>query len=355
MMTIDDDDDHDEHGEGPSLNMDLETTTFDLKYIFPKTEKLELVFGTNILSQTNTNYGEEELIPDADKRDFGVYALSHIHASKWDVLIGLRTDNRKITTSDFDKNYNSLNASLGFKRDFSTNKIFRLNFSNGYRAPNLSELFSDGVHHGTAQYEIGDSNLTEEKNFQTDISISSFGSDSSFGLDVFYNSIQDYIYLEPTGQTMSSMPVYNYSQADASLMGGELYFSKSTSLDWLSYKTSFEYVSGEKAEGGYLPFISPFTFKHAFNLDFDSNNYKISIISKGKQNNVGQFETATDSYLLMNLSGSHEFNLGNNNLGFVWSINNLLDEEYYDHLSRFKKMGIHEMGRNISFGLNYKF
>ena len=350
-----DHDDHDEHGEGPALNMDLETTTFDLKYIFPKSEKLELVFGTNILSQTNTNYGEEELIPDADKRDFGVYALSHIHASKWDVLIGLRTDNRKITTSDFDKNYNSLNASLGFKRDFSTNKIFRLNFSNGYRAPNLSELFSDGVHHGTAQYEIGDRNLNEEKNFQTEISISSFGSDSSFGLDVFYNSVQDYIYLEPAGQTMSSMPVYNYSQADASLMGGELYFSKSTSLDWLSYKTSFEYVSGEKAEGGYLPFISPFTFKHAFNLDFDSNNFKVSIISKGKQNNVGQFETETDSYFLMNLSGSHEFNLTNNNLGFVWSINNLLDTEYYDHLSRFKKMGIHEMGRNISFGLNYKF
>ena len=88
---------------------------------------------------------------------------------------------------------------------------------------------------------------------------------------------------------------------------------------------------------------------------FNSNNYKISIISKGKQNNVGQFETATDSYFVMNLSGSHKFNLGSNNLGFVWSINNLLDEEYYDHLSRFKNMGIHEMGRNISFGLNYKF
>ena len=57
----------------------------------------------------------------------------------------------------------------------------------------------------------------------------------------------------------------------------------------------------------------------------------------------------------MNISGSHKFNLGSNDLGFVWSINNLLDEEYYDHLSRFKNMGIHEMGRNISFGLNYKF
>ena len=155
---------------------------------YSEIQPIQFPFTWRFLSQTNTNYGEEELIPDADKKDFGVYAMSHIHTSKWDVLIGLRTDNRKITTSSFDKNYNSFTSSLGFKRDFSENKIFRLNFSNGYRAPNLSELFSDGVHHGTAQYEIGDINLIEEKNFQTDISISSFDSGSSFGLDVFYKT-----------------------------------------------------------------------------------------------------------------------------------------------------------------------
>jgi hypothetical protein len=64
------------------------------------------------------------------------------------------------------------------------------------------------------------------------------------------------------------MPVYNYSQADASLFGGELYFSKSTSLDWLSYKTSLEYVSGEKAWGGNLAIYFSFYFKHAFNFRF---------------------------------------------------------------------------------------
>ena len=351
----DDHDDHDEHGEGPALNMELETTTFDFKYIFPKSEKLELIIGANMLSQTNTNFAHEELIPNAEKNDLGVFALSHIHTSKWDILLGLRIDNRKIETSDFDQNYNSFTSSVGFKRDFAENKFFRFNISNGYRAPNLSELFSEGVHHGTNRYEIGDSTLSEEKNIQTDISLSSYGSDSSFGLDVFYNSINDYIYLNPTGTTINSAPVYNYTQADASLFGGELHFSKSTSLEWLSYKTSLEYLSGEKSGGGNLPFISPFTIKHTFNLGFDSNNYKLSFLSKGKQNNVAQFETTTDSYFLMNISGSHKFNLGSNNLGFVWSINNLLDEEYYDHLSRFKNMGIHEMGRNISFGLNYKF
>ena len=351
----DDHDDYDEHGDGPALNMELETTTFDFKYTFPKSEKLELIIGANMLSQTNTNLAHEELIPDAEKNDLGVFALSHIHTSKWDILLGLRIDNRKIETSDFDQNYNSLTSSIGFKRDFAENKFFRLNVSSGYRAPNLSELFSEGVHHGTNRYEIGDSTLSEEKNIQTDISLSSYGSDSSFGLDVFYNSINDYIYLNPTGTTINSAPIYNYTQADASLFGGELHFSKSTSLEWLSYKTSLEYLSGEKSGGGNLPFISPFTIKHTFNLGFDSNNYKLSFLSKGKQNNVAQFETPTDSYFLMNISGSHKFNLGSNNLGFVWSINNLLDEEYYDHLSRFKNMGIHEMGRNISFGLNYKF
>ena len=351
----DDHDDHDDHGDEAALNMDLETTTLDLKYIFPKSEKLEIIVGTNMLWQTNTNNGEEELIPDAEKNDFGIYALSHFHTSKWDILLGLRNDTRNIKTSTFDKDFNSFTYSLGFKRDITSSKILRLNLSNGYRAPNLSELFSDGVHHGTARYEVGNVNLVEEKSLQTDISFASYSSNSTFGIDVFFNSIDDYIYLNPTGQTINGAPVYDYTQTDAKLMGTEIYFSTKTSLDWLSFKTSMEYVSGKKSGGDYLPFISPITIKNSFDLDFGSNNYSLNIINKGKQNNVSQFETHTDSYFVVNLTGSHDINLTNNKLGLVWSINNLFDKEYYDHLSRFKTMGIHEMGRNISFGLNYKF
>jgi iron complex outermembrane receptor protein len=351
----DDHDDHEDHGDEAALNMDLETTTLDLKYIFPKSEKLEIIVGTNMLWQTNTNHGEEELIPDAEKNDFGIYAVSHYHASKWDILLGLRNDTRNIKTSSFDKDFNSFTYSLGFKRDISSSKIFRLNLSNGYRAPNLSELFSDGVHHGTSRYEIGNVNLVEEKSFQTDISFSSYTSNSSFGIDIFYNSVNDYIYLNPNGETIGEAPVYDYLQTDATLKGTEVYFSTKTSLDWLSFKTSMEYISGKSSDGSYLPFISPITIKNSFDLDFGSNNYSLNIINKGKQNNVSQFETHTDSYFVVNLSGSHDINLTNNKLGLVWSINNLFDKEYYDHLSRFKTMGIHEMGRNISFGLNYKF
>jgi outer membrane receptor protein involved in Fe transport len=44
-----------------------------------------------------------------------------------------------------------------------------------------------------------------------------------------------------------------------------------------------------------------------------------------------------------------------NDLNIFWSVNNVFDTEYYDHLSRFKTVGIEEMGRNISVGLKYNF
>jgi iron complex outermembrane receptor protein len=44
-----------------------------------------------------------------------------------------------------------------------------------------------------------------------------------------------------------------------------------------------------------------------------------------------------------------------NDLNIFWSISNVFDKEYYDHLSRLKTAGIEEMGRNISVGLKYNF
>ena len=47
--------------------------------------------------------------------------------------------------------------------------------------------------------------------------------------------------------------------------------------------------------------------------------------------------------------------ISENSLNIFWSVDNLLNEEYFDHMSRLKNLGIHEMGRNISVGLNYNF
>ena len=45
----------------------------------------------------------------------------------------------------------------------------------------------------------------------------------------------------------------------------------------------------------------------------------------------------------------------NQDLNIFWSIDNVFDTEYYDHLSRLKESGIAGLGRNISIGLKYNF
>ena len=118
-----------------------------MKYLISSSEKTEFVFGSSLQFQDNVNYGEEELLPDASKNDFGLFGLAHFHGKVWDLMIGLRTDYRRIQKSQFDETYNSLTTSFGLKTDLGNSGILRLNFSSGYRAPNLSELFADGVHH----------------------------------------------------------------------------------------------------------------------------------------------------------------------------------------------------------------
>ena len=344
------------HEEGEAeLDMELSTNTLDISLVMPQSENLNLTIGANILSQENKNFGHEELIPDAEKKDFGLYALGQITMENGAALLGVRYDNRSISSDMGSADFSNFNGSVGIKRDFK-NSSLRFNIGSGYRAPNLIELFADGVHHGTFRYEKGNVSLVAEKSFQTDISFDINNEDSSVSFNLFYNDISDYIYTSPSRDRMDGFAVFNYMQQDSELYGGEISFDKKTGFDWLSYNTSLEYIFAESADGEALPFISPLTFNQVFNIDFSSNySFEIDFLAKAKQGRVSMFEEETDGYSILNLSGNWMTSFLENDLNIFWSVNNVFDKEYYDHLSRFKTAGIEEMGRNISVGLKYKF
>jgi len=352
----DDHDDHEGHEEGEAeLDMQLSTNTLDVSLVMPQSDNLNLIIGTNFLSQENKNFGHEELIPDAEKKDFGLYALGQITMENGAALLGVRYDNRSISSDMGSADFSNFNGSVGIKRDFE-NSTLRFNIGSGYRAPNLIELFADGVHHGSFRYERGNLNLVAEKSFQTDISFDINNEDSSVSFDLFYNDISDYIYISPSNDREDGFAVYDYMQQDSELYGGEISFAKKTSFDWLSYNTSVEYIFAESADGEALPFISPLTFNQIFNIDITSNySFEIDFLAKAKQGRVSMFEEETDGYSVLNLSGNWMTSFLDNDLNIFWSISNVFDKEYYDHLSRFKTAGIEEMGRNISVGLKYNF
>ena len=353
----DDHDGHEGHEEGEAeLDMELLTNTLDIKLVMPQNEDFNLIIGSNILSQENKNFGHEILVPDSEMNDFGLFGLAEFTMdNSSQLLAGVRYDSRSISSGTISNDFSNFNGSIGLKKDFS-NSTLRFNISSGFRAPNLIELFADGVHHGSFQYKKGNSNLVAEKSIQTDLSLQINNQNSLVSFDLFFNEIADYIYLAPSNGFEDGFRVYDYLQQDATLYGGEIHLNKETGISWLSYYTSLEFIYAETTDGEALPFISPLTFNQVFNLDF-SDNYSLEIdfLAKAKQGRVSTFEETTDGYTLLNLSGVWETQFLDNELDIFWSVNNVFDKEYYDHLSRLKTAGIHEMGRNISVGIKYNF
>lgn len=352
-----------EYSNTASSQLLLETYNFDLKYHFPKFKGLETIIGIQGMQQNNRNkITGEILIPNADIQDYGVLTTANYQWNKNVIQAGVRFDNRdiKVQTIDVDKKFNSFNASLGYKTKLLKHTILRLNVATGYRAPNLAELASDGFHDGTNRYEIGTPDLKNEQNIQTDLNLTFNNGHVEFFTNGFYNIINQYIYLSPTNALINNIPVFNYIQEDASLLGGEFGFNyHPKKIDWLHLQSNYEMVVAQENDGAYLPLTPADKINTTIKTVFDKNSFKdiyflINLQNVFKQTNVGPFETVSNGYNLLNLGFGSSLLLENLTMNFYLNANNVLDTKYISHLSRLKINSIPNQGRNISIGLDIK-
>ncbi|HEX9152892.1 MAG TPA: TonB-dependent receptor [Flavobacterium sp.] len=354
------------------LHMKLKTFNYDAKYHLPKIGAVESIFGIQGMHQTNTNSGEEYLIPDATTNDFGVFGTANYEWKTNVLQAGLRFDNRKISTIEhgiageegyfkaIDKSFDSFNASLGYKTNLANDLTMRLNLASGFRAPNLAELTSNGVHEGTNRYELGNSDLETEQNVQTDVNLEYKNSHFEFFINGFYNHINNYIYTSPTGIVIDNNNVFDYIQNNAKLYGGEigLHFHPHP-LDWLHYETSFETVTGKKQNGDFLPLIPANNWSNTIRTEFKIKDWledgfaTVNLSTTFNQDNVDGFETKSNGYSLVNLGFGGKVKLGKSTFDVNLNANNVFDKSYIAHLSRLKADGIPNIGRNAILGVNF--
>lgn len=360
---------HDEESLEPALHMKLKTANYDIKYHMPVLGRFETIVGLQGMTQSNTNYGEENLIPDATTNDFGMLATSHIHFENFDVQLGARYDHRKIDVlSGIERDFNSFNGALGFKTKIANLVTARVNVASGFRAPNLAELTSDGTHEGTNRYEIGNPDLNNEQNFQADVALEYKNEHLELFVNGFYNKVNNYIFLSPNGELIDDNPVYVYVQDNANLYGGEIGFHLHPHpLDWLHFESSFETVIGKKQNDTYLPLIPANNLNNTVRVEFDyskkdtqpnfylKNSYAFAKLSTTfNQDNVSGFETPTEGYNLLSAGFGGNFNVfKNNELSVTFSATNIANTKYINHLSRLKPDGIYNMGRNFNLGITY--
>lgn len=361
------------------LNMKLQTVNYDLKYHLPKIKRngatqIETIIGIQGMSQTNRNFGEELLIPNAKTVDFGILGTTHIEWNKQVLEGGIRFDNRQIDTENhgplaepgsfeaLNRRFDSWNFSLGYKTHVNKYLLLRVHLASGFRAPNLAELTSNGIHEGTNRYEIGNAHLKNEQNIQTDLNLEYQSKHFELFVNGFYNGISNFIYISPLGIDIEDAPAFEYTQANSRLLGGEVgvHFHPHP-LDWLHFESSFETVNGKLQSGAYLPLIPANRWNNTLKAVLNPNKWFTEgyVFANWQttfaQHNVHSFETPSNEYSLLNFGFGGKVPLGKSFLNLHLNINNMLNTSYIAHLSRLKTEGVPNIGRNFSVGIDWQF
>lgn len=360
----------------PSVEMNLNTLTYESKLNVSLKESTEYILGIQGLYQKNINKNnrEAQFLPDADINNVGIISfLQHQVFNKVKLQGGLRFDTYHTRTYALGlagtetfhpsviKNFSSLNGAAGLTYNYDENLLFRGNFAKAYRVPNLSELTSRGEHGN--RFEIGNADLQPEDAYEWDISSHYHAKYISFDIAGFYNIINNYIYITPTSDTsLSGMLIYQFSQDNALLYGGEagLHIHPGM-IPWLHVKGVFSSVIGKQSTGGYLPYIPAHKFRYEIRADKEKfgflqhPNIWLSASNILEQNSPSQFETKTPGYTLIDGGFNTEIKIKKHFFTCGITINNIFDVSYYAHLSTLKPMGYCNQGRNICIFIKIPF
>ncbi len=403
-----------EYGEGSHAGLDfrLHSITYHTHYQYNGLEGWRLTGGMNGMWQQSQNKGEEYLIPAYRLFDIGAFVTASKELPHWTLSGGLRFDHRHLHSealqeeenlrfAEFSRDFSAVSGSLGAVWHVNSRLNIRANAARGFRAPNLSELGSNGVHHGTIRYEIGQRDLRPEYSWQADL-----GADYShrfFTVEAafFLNRIENYIYAagiapEAAGlkaEEAEGYRTFRYTQGDAVLKGFEVGIDVHP-IHQLHIGSTFSMVDARQLhqpkEKRYLP-LTPaprwtaevkWEFvhngdhhtsdshhirksQHHHHLDHILDNAFISIgldhsFRQSHYYMADDTETATPAYTLLSATIGTDILLNKKRkLCEVYIIGeNLLNTAYQSHLSRLKyadtnsvtgRRGIFNPGRNVTF------
>ena len=223
-----------------------------------------------------------------------------------------------------------------------------------FRAPGIEELFSDGPHLAAYSYEIGNSELDTENGWGTEAFLRYSVGRVKLNLALFRNQIFGYLIPTNTGEkewgsgAVGWLWIYQYRGQDAILDGAELSVDAEI-IPWLHAQVRMSYVRGTLATNE-LPVerIPPLNGKVAIRHVTKSSNFHVSARFSDSQHRLGEFELPTDGYIAYDVGCQYMFSIWGLQHQTVFAIENILDTEYRQHLSRIKVV-MPEPGRNVKF------
>jgi iron complex outermembrane receptor protein len=326
--------------------------------------------------------GDEAFITATNTRDTGVFALERWDTGVWGLEGGARIERREIVnqgggTREFD----NLSLSGGAFFRPTENWFLGATIARTERAPTQIELFADGPHLATDNYEIGDPTLDQETALSFEASARYDSGRFQFEASLFHIAFDNYIALVETGEVWwsdedtgtngfasdetdpsiplgaGSIAVVNFLQRDASFTGGEVSV-RSELFEaggfTFSGEAALDLVQAEFDGGAHPPRIPPRTARLAFEGESDRWTGRVELVDTASQDRIAAFETTTPGYSFVNAGLAFRPFGREGNLTLRIDGRNLTDELGRVHTS-FLKEEMPLPGRNLRFTVMTSF
>jgi len=320
--------------------------------------------------------GEEgKIVPKSNIDTYGLFNVESLKAGAMTYEMGGRIESTQITPDGrADVSYIPLSGSLSASWDVNSQNKLGLAFTHSQRAPQIQELFSDGFHHATRSYEIGNANLKKELSNNLDLSYQFDASWVKADLSLFHNWVSDYIY-----QQRDAAQLFNaedgefiandsdcaecfpllHSQQKAAIFKG---FEAKTVFPLMDNKLGLvdltlfgDYTRGTFDNGGDVPRMPP--LRYGVQVSYDKNEWSSNVrLTRGEaQTNAGENETTTPAYLLLNLGTQYKIaHFAQSDILLFAKGKNLLDENIRNSVSYLRNFSP-EMGRSAEVGIRVSY
>ena len=341
--------------------------------------------GVEYRDKEQESRGTTQLTPGGEVENIGVFAFEERTFGDLTVQAGLRHDWQETvalaseTRADTifgardENDYSVTTGSLGAVYGLTENLALAGNLGRGFRAPTLFELYADGVHGGVAAVQEGNADLDAERSLNTDIGLRWESPRLSASATVYRNEIDDFIFLESTGNSApSGLPIFRHTQDDATLTGIELQV-RGMVTDSLELAATFDAVDGEndatdedlplqpadelRLEGTWFPTVQTPVRDLYVRLGVRYNASK----DAAPREPFVQFDSlpfgtaSTDSYTVADLGIGFAFGgTAERPMRLDIKIRNLTDEDYRDFLDTYKGYAL-SSGRDIQLELRVPF
>lgn len=362
----------------PDIEFEITTYTTDLYWTHQPFAHFSGELGGQFMYQRNTT-DRGRLIPNFRNWNASAWWIERWKKPfvpfEWEV--GLRYDARwmdvVVDTSEVpsrDLRFQNVSATLGALYQFGELLTARFHFSTAWRAPHVSELYSDGVHHGSASYEKGNPLLDAERAYNTALTLElNNGKNFSAHAQLYYNRIRDFIYLNPRELPVltirGAFPAFDYRQADVRIMGLDGSLRWEFAPGWQLEERLSILRGFNRSIQDHLIFMPPDQYEHSLQYRFrwkgrrdnNSPSIRLSMINVLEQRRVPPDVDYTDpppGHTRFNLEGTMRLQVGKQPVELGLSVFNLFNVRYRQYLNRFRYF-VDENGTNVSVRLRLPF